>query len=60
MKTAYLLGFLLALSLVGALGAVEDNVMKHLTPTSKLRVGIAYPARAQIASFDFVSRLISG
>jgi hypothetical protein len=60
MKTVYLFGFLLALSLVGALGAVEENVMNQLTPTGKLRVGVAYPARAQIASFDFVSRLISG
>ena len=60
MKTAYFLGFLLSLSLVGALGAVEDNVMKHLTPTSKLRIGIAYPAQALIACFDLVSRLTSG
>lgn len=47
MKTITLFGFMLALS-IGA-GAAEDNVMKQLSPTGKLRVGVAYaPASTPI------------
>jgi polar amino acid transport system substrate-binding protein len=42
MKTFSLLGLLLALSLGGPAGAIEDNIMKELAPTGKLRVGVAY------------------
>src|ERR1700746_1538826 len=42
MKAVFVLGFLLALPLGSTLGAVEDDVMKQLAPTGKLRVGVAY------------------
>jgi polar amino acid transport system substrate-binding protein len=49
MKAVFILGFLLALPLGIALGAVEDDVMKQLAPTGKLRVGVAYaPAPSPI------------
>src|ERR1700692_784822 len=42
MKVATLLGLMLVLSISTGASAVEDNVMKQLVPTGKLRVGVAY------------------
>src|ERR1035441_5240315 len=42
MKVAKLLGLLLVLSISTGASAVEDDVMKQLVPTGKLRVGVAY------------------
>ena len=42
MKVATLLGLMLVLSISTGAWAVEDNVMKQLVPTGKLRVGVAY------------------
>ena len=42
MKVATLFGLMLVLSLSSGASAVEDNVMKQLVPTGKLRVGVAY------------------
>jgi polar amino acid transport system substrate-binding protein len=42
MKAVSVLGVLLAVSSGGAQGGVDDNVMKQLAPTGKLRVGVAY------------------
>ncbi len=42
MKAVTLFGFMLALSIGAGAAAVEDNVMKQLVPTGKLRVGVAY------------------
>jgi hypothetical protein len=42
-------GWMLALSVSTGAVAVEDNVMKQLVPTGKLRVGVAYaPAPSAI------------
>jgi polar amino acid transport system substrate-binding protein len=55
MKVLTFLGLMLALC-TGA-GAVEDNVMKQLVPTGKLRVGVAYaPAPTPI----FVAKNAAG
>jgi polar amino acid transport system substrate-binding protein len=42
MKAVVLFGLMPALSIATASAAVEDNVMKQLVPTGKLRVGVAY------------------
>jgi polar amino acid transport system substrate-binding protein len=42
MKVATLLGLMLVLSISTGTSAVEDDVMKQLVPTGKLRVGVAY------------------
>jgi polar amino acid transport system substrate-binding protein len=42
MKAAALLGLMLLLSFSIGASAVEDEVMKQLVPTGKLRVGVAY------------------
>jgi polar amino acid transport system substrate-binding protein len=42
MKTVTLFGLMLALSIATGASAIEDNVMKELVPTGKLRVGVAY------------------
>jgi polar amino acid transport system substrate-binding protein len=42
MKIATLLGLMLVLSINTEASAVEDDVMKQLVPTGKLRVGVAY------------------
>jgi hypothetical protein len=42
MRVATLLGLMLVLSISTGASAVEDNVMKQLVPTGKLRVGVAY------------------
>ena len=42
MRVATLLGLMLVLSISTGASAVEDNVMKQLIPTGKLRVGVAY------------------
>jgi polar amino acid transport system substrate-binding protein len=42
MKVATLFGLMLVLSISSGASAVEDNVMKQLVPTGKLRVGVAY------------------
>jgi polar amino acid transport system substrate-binding protein len=42
MKVATLLGLMLVLSISTGASAVEDNVIKQLVPTGKLRVGVAY------------------
>jgi polar amino acid transport system substrate-binding protein len=42
MKVATFLGLMLVLSINTGASAVEDNVMKQLVPTGKLRVGVAY------------------
>ena len=42
MKVTTLLGLMLVLSISTGASAVEDNVMKQLVPTGKLRVGVAY------------------
>src|ERR1700692_2521880 len=42
MKGSVLLGLMLVLSISTGASAVEDNVMKQLVPTGKLRVGVAY------------------
>jgi polar amino acid transport system substrate-binding protein len=42
MKIAALSGLMLVLSTNTVASAVEDNVMKQLVPTGKLRVGVAY------------------
>src|ERR1700680_848862 len=42
MKVATLLGLMLVLAISTGASAVEDNVMKQLVPTGKLRVGVAY------------------
>ena len=42
MKVATLLGLLLVLSINTGAWAVDDDVMKQLVPTGKLRVGVAY------------------
>jgi polar amino acid transport system substrate-binding protein len=42
MKAATLLGLMLVLSISTVASAVEDNVMKQLVPTGKLRAGVAY------------------
>src|SRR3984957_15257820 len=49
MKVATLFGLMLVLSISTGASAVEDNVMKQLVPTGKLRVGVAYaPASTPI------------
>ena len=42
MKVATLLGLMLVLSISTGTSALEDDVMKQLVPTGKLRVGVAY------------------
>ena len=42
MKAVTLFGLMLALSINTGAAAVEDNVLKELVPTGKLRVGVAY------------------
>jgi polar amino acid transport system substrate-binding protein len=42
MKVATFLGLMLVPSISMGASAVEDNVMKQLVPTGKLRVGVAY------------------
>jgi hypothetical protein len=42
MKVATILGLMLVLSISTGASAVEDDVMKQLVPTGKLRVGVAY------------------
>src|ERR1700730_7334837 len=42
MKAITLFGLMLALSISTRAAAVEDNVMKQLAPTGKLRLGVAY------------------
>src|ERR1700682_4187159 len=42
MKAVALFGLMLALSISTRAGAVEDNVMKQLVSTGKLRVGVAF------------------
>ncbi len=42
MKAVTLFGLMLALSINTGAAAIEDNVMKQLIPTGKLRVGVAY------------------
>jgi len=42
MRVAALLGLMLVLFICTGASAVEDNVMKQLVPTGKLRVGVAY------------------
>jgi polar amino acid transport system substrate-binding protein len=41
-KVAMLLGLMLVLSINTEASAVQDNILKQLVPTGKLRVGVAY------------------
>jgi polar amino acid transport system substrate-binding protein len=56
-KTPILFGLILGLSIGNSATAAEDNVMKELVPTGKLRVGVAYaPAPTPI----FVTKDMAG
>ena len=57
MKVVALLGLMLVLSINTGAWAVDDDVMKQLVPTGKLRVGVAYaPAPTPI----FVAKNTAG